>query len=59
MKYGLIINQALWFIHDIYIKAYPAVMLEIILVISTSYSIIKLSKINNIYNKFVNKTKGK
>lgn len=41
MRYGLIVNQVLWFFHDIYVKAYPAVTLEILVVSFCVYNIVK------------------
>lgn len=48
LRIGLIINQLLWFSHDIYIKAYPSMIMEIVISVVTLYNIIKFSKQKNI-----------
>ena len=44
LRYGLVLNQILWLIHNVYIKAYPSMVVEIIISIITIYNIIKYSK---------------
>lgn len=54
LRYGLLLNQILWLIHDVYIKAYPSIIVEILVSIITVYNIIKYS----MNNKSRNKNKG-
>ena len=51
LRYGLILNQILWLIHDLYIKAYPSMVVEILISIITGYNILRYSKQENIINK--------
>lgn len=51
LRFGLLLNQILWFIHDIYVKSYPSVGVEIIVSIITIYNIIKYSMNNNSRSK--------
>ena len=51
MRYGLIVNQVLWFFHDVYVKAYPAVVLEILVVSLCIYNILKKDKKSKRRNK--------
>lgn len=44
LRYGLVLNQILWIIHNIYVKAYPSIITEIIISIITIYNIVKYSK---------------
>lgn len=41
LRYGLILNQILWLFHDLCIKAYPAMVMEILISIITIYNILK------------------
>lgn len=43
LKYGLILNQLLWLVHDIYVMAVPAIVVEIIVTVLSIYNI-KTSK---------------
>lgn len=40
LRYGLIINLILWFIHDLYVKLYPAIIIDILVSLITLYNII-------------------
>ena len=44
LRYGLVLNQILWFLHDICVKAYPSMVTEVLIAIITIYNIIKESK---------------
>ena len=44
LRYGLVLNQILWFIHDLYVRAYPSMGVEILISIITIYNIIKYSR---------------
>ena len=37
MRYALIINMALWFIHNLYVQAYPSAVANIVLCFWTAY----------------------
>lgn len=41
MRYALVFNLTLWFMHDLYIQAYPSSILEILLVFWTLVQILK------------------
>lgn len=41
MRWALVLNQTLWFIHDLYIKAFPAVAVAVTLIIWTSIQIFR------------------
>lgn len=43
LRYGLVLNQILWFCHDIFIRAYPSMIVEILVSLITIYNIIKFS----------------
>lgn len=40
MKIGLLINVAVWFIHDIVIGLYPAMVVDIIIIVACIYNIL-------------------
>ena len=44
MRYALIFNLTLWFIHDFYIQAYPSTILEFFLVLWTGIQILRNQK---------------
>lgn len=51
LRYGLVLNQVLWLFHDTFIRAYPSMVVEILISLITIYNIIKYSKngeLNNI-----------
>lgn len=41
MRYALIINMALWFVHNLYVQAYPSALANILLCLWTGLQIIK------------------
>ena len=41
MRYALILNLCLWFLHDLHIRAYPSVVMEILLISWTAIQILK------------------
>lgn len=41
LRYGLVLNQILWFFHDLFVKAYPSMVVEVLISIITIYNIIK------------------
>ena len=41
MRWALVLNQTLWFIHDLYIQAFPAVAVAVTLIIWTSIQIFR------------------
>ena len=45
MRWALVSNLILWFVHDIYIQAYPSALTDVVLSIWTSVQIFKKSKI--------------
>lgn len=47
LRYGLVLNQLLWLIHDVCIKAYPSIIVEILISFITIYNIFKYYKIKN------------
>lgn len=51
LRYGLVLNQILWFIHDAYIKSYPSIVVEILVSIITAYNIVKYSVNNKLRDK--------
>jgi len=44
MRYALVFNMLLWFVHNFYVQAYPSAMANIVLCIWTSIQIIKNQK---------------
>ncbi len=46
LRYGLVLNQILWLFHDIFVRAYPSMIVEVLISIITIYNIIKYSKGN-------------
>ena len=48
MRYALVSNLTLWFIHDLYIQAYPSSILEILLV---SWTLIQILKNQRLHRK--------
>lgn len=44
MRYALISNLILWFVHDIYVQAYPSACADIVLSFWTSYQALKQKK---------------
>ena len=48
MRYALVFNLTLWFIHDLYIQAYPSSILEILLV---SWTLIQILKNQRLHRK--------
>ena len=55
LRCGLIVNQNMALVHDIFIKAYPSVITEVLVIIISIYNILKFNKKNehnetNIYN---------
>jgi len=44
LRYGLVLNQILWLIHSIYVRAYPSMIIEILISIITIYNILRYSK---------------
>ncbi len=55
LRYGLLLNQILWLIHDLYIRAYPSIVVEILVSIITIYNIVKYFMDNKVENKVVYK----
>lgn len=47
LRYGLVLNQILWFCHDVFIKAYPSMLVEILMSLIAIYNIIKFSRKRN------------
>lgn len=45
LRYGLVLNQVLWSIHDIYVKAYPSLAVEILISIITIYNIVRYGRL--------------
>lgn len=41
MRYALILSMALWFVPDIYVKAYPAALNDLCLALWTSFFALK------------------
>jgi len=52
LRYGLVLNQILWFLHDMFVKAYPSMTVEILISIITIYNIINSTKINKKKNNY-------
>ena len=46
MRYALVFNLTLWFMHDLYIQAYPSSILEILLVFWTLVQILKNQRLH-------------
>ena len=44
LRYGLVLNQNIALIHDIYLKAYPSVITEVLVIIIAIYNILKFNK---------------
>ena len=51
MRWALVSNLILWFVHDIYIQAYPSALTDVVLSIWTSVQIFKKSKIKSFFLK--------
>ena len=47
MRWALVLNQSLWFIHNIYVQAYPSVASEVILTIWTLIQIYRNRRIKH------------
>lgn len=41
MRWALILNQALWLIHDTYIQAYPAALTDVVMVVWTTIQVVR------------------
>lgn len=54
MRWALVSNLILWFVHDIYIQAYPSALTDVVLSIWTSVQIFKKSKIKSFFFKLPN-----
>lgn len=50
MRYALIFNMALWFIHNAYVQAYPSAIANIVLCVWTFIQIYKNRTISRIYD---------
>ena len=48
LRYGLVLNQILWFVHDIYIKAYPTAIVAVLVSTISIYNIVKYNKEKNL-----------
>lgn len=44
LRIGLIINLSLWFIYDLYIKSYPMSIMDLIIIITSLFNIVKFKK---------------
>lgn len=44
LRVGLIINLFLWIIYDLYIKAYPMLIMDLIIICSSLFNIVKFRK---------------
>lgn len=47
LRFALAINIALWLIHDVYVRLYPAIFADIIVLIFTLYNIVRLKAKDN------------
>jgi hypothetical protein len=47
LRYGLVFNLPLWFIHDIYIQSYPAAIADFTLTIWTLIQIFRYRKLRH------------
>lgn len=54
IRWALVSNLILWFVHDIYIQAYPSALTDVVLSIWTSVQIFKKSKIKSFFFKLPN-----